>query len=226
MHKRIRSNKNYSKMKTLLLILTLSSLLFLTNCKKEKNPIVTPPTYTPSAYFPPLKTGNFWVYKMESESWTYPHEIMSTQYDTLKIDYDTIINGRTYYHFNDRSFSIGSGLYADSAGWIVKYDEGLYPLSVTLNDTISVDTSTQIVHTVYRTGNTDTSIAVVAGTFASSEVISDNYYISPPLPPTQSNPRQAFYYYAKDIGLVKSKIFFYSSFGNVYIQLHSYYIQP
>src|SRR5688572_4085394 len=180
------------------------SVLLLSNCKKEKDPPADEPAATASQYFLPLKTGNYWVYKKDSENGTYPNYTITTRYDTVKVVRDTVIGQRTYFEITGGVMQgIGNGLYADSSGWIIREGNHLFELSTAANDTVAQDTMGAILYVVYKTGNTDTAITVPAGTFPCSEMIWDIYYLYETPPAPHTNPRQLFMYFSKNIGLVK-----------------------
>jgi hypothetical protein len=207
--------------------LVIVCLMLLSNCKKDKSPVEIPEQRTASQYFPPLKTGNFWVYKVTFESGPYPNYTLTTEYDTVKVLRDTLIGGRRYFEITNGAIQgLGHGLYADSAGWIITYNEGLFPLTAIANDTVWQDTMGAILYGVYKTGNTDTTISVPVGSFACTEMIGDIYYLydSPPIPNT--NPRKTFTYFCKNVGVTKALTWAASGPGNVVSELHSYHIQP
>lgn len=209
----------------LLLILPLLFILVLSNCSKEKKNNTTPGT--PAEYFLPMKTGNFWVYRTQIENGTYPNYTVNTVYDTVKVRRDTVIGGRTYYEIIQGGLiGLGSGLYADSAGWIIHYTDGLFPLSTAANDTITQDTIGGILYLVYKTGAADTSVMVPSGNYNCTEMIGDAYYLNGPPPAPHTNPRQLFSYYSRGIGVVKSLTWYASASGNITSELHTYYIQP
>lgn len=202
-------------------------LLLLQACQKDKQTTTQSGT-SPAAYLP-LKAGNYWVYKVTIQNGAYPNYTINEVMDTLRIDGDTTINGSIYYLFKGSNYQLlgNNSLLRDSSGVLV-YSNGVrYPLSLTANDTLaSYASDGGAGYRVYSTGNTDTLINVTAGAFQSSEMVLDYYYTSGPPPVPNANPRTVLHYYAKGIGLVKSKTWYSSSPGDIISELQSYHIEP
>ena len=212
------------KAKPLLLAAPLL-ILFLSNCSKEKKDAVA--QRTASEYFMPMKTGNYWVYKRTGQGGIYPNYTETVTYDSVKVKGDTVINGRTYFEIYGGLFlGVENGLYADSSGWIIRYGNGLFPLSVVANDTVAQGSLGNSLYVVYKTGSTDTSITVPAGTFPCTEMIWDAYYLLESPPASNPNPRPVFTYFSRNVGITKSQTWYYSGSGTTTMELHSYYIQP
>lgn len=201
------------------------AMIFLSNCGKEN---VSPKPLNPNAagYFMPLKIGNFWVYKVTIENGNYPNYTYDRGYDTVRISSDTTINGNHYFEIKSKVIGVYDGFYADSAGWIVRLDNSIYPLSLTPNDTVAqYAIGSNFLNVVEHTGVADTVIQVPAGVFRCIEMIGAVYYVQDTPPAPNTNPRQSLNYYSENIGLTKCKTFFVDQPGNIIVELQSYFIQ-
>lgn len=199
-------------------------LLLLQACQKDKAN-QTPESATASEYFFPMKTGNYWVYKVTDTNTPTP----TVTYDTLRVIGDTSINGSVFYQLKTSSMQmIPNGAFVGaSAGYIVYSDGNRFPLSINVNDTLSADTTdAATLYRVYRSGNLDTTIVVPSGSYQTVETVLDAYYLQGPPPPPHTNPRPVLSYFAKNIGLVKCVTYYVSGPGNITSELQSYYIQP
>lgn len=202
-------------------------LLLLQACQKDKTN-QTPASATSVEYLP-MKIGNYWAYKVTTEQGVYPNTNVVVTHDTMRIVSDTVIDGNTYYMFNGGGSQLiyNNTLLRDSAGFIVYYGGGRYPLSLIANDTLAAYTADNgFDYRVYRSGNLDTAITVPAGGFQTVESVMDFYYLQGSPPPTVSNPRPVLGYYAKNVGLVKCVGWYASGSGNMVSELEGYYIQP
>ncbi|HLP49466.1 MAG TPA: hypothetical protein VK154_01140 [Chitinophagales bacterium] len=199
-------------------------LLLLQACQKDKaNP--TPESATASEYFFPMKTGNYWVYKITDSNYATP----TVTYDTLRVIGDTSINGTTFYQLKTSNMQMipNGSFVGESSGYIVYSDGKRFPLSLVANDTISLDSSAAPYYfRVYKSGSLDTAIAVPSGSFQAAESILNFYYLQGPPPPPNTNPRPILSYFAKNVGLVKCVTWYASGPGSIVSELESYYIQP
>lgn len=82
-------------MKKTVLLLALP-LTMIISCSKEKLDPVSSSGSSASASFIPLKVGNYWVYETY-EIDTLGNEKLTTQYDSVTVIKDTLINGQTYF---------------------------------------------------------------------------------------------------------------------------------
>jgi len=79
-------------------VIALSALiLFLVACKKEKIEDIQQ-TSTPKSYasFLPMTVGNYWIYQRFNMDGS-GNENQTTFYDSIYIEKDTLINGKTYF---------------------------------------------------------------------------------------------------------------------------------
>ena len=205
-----------------LMLLPLLALLCLQACKKDEPAEEQPEAAKPSDYFFPMKVGNYWVYEsINSDGTNY-------RQDTLHIDGDSILNGRTYYHFQHQLVPYvisAKGWYADSSGYILSLEGGGPGVDITVEDTLSRLTPNGF-DIIERVGNRDTAFTVTAGTFESIEVITDAYYLNEPVTGGGTNPRQAFAYHAKGVGTILNRYFFISQTTTTTTQLKSYNLEP
>jgi hypothetical protein len=207
-------------------LLIMMCLLLVVACKKKKEPatVITPPIApTPSNYFFPFKTGNYWVYQRVN----YDGSTNPVVYDTIRVTGDTVIRSITYYNLTQGGDFEGiAGFYGDSAGYVVT-PTGPFNVRTQQGDTIAKDSVGGIYYQVTRTGKTDTTISVQAGNFSCVQTIRDFYYPSNyPPPGSNTNPRETYIYYAKNIGLAYTTAFFVSSPYTITMQLVSYHISP
>jgi hypothetical protein len=214
-------------MKRIPLILLCLILLASACKKKEVNPVAT---FYATQYFFPLATGNYWVYQRVA-----PGSPQYIQTDSVRVVSDTTINGITYYQVTGGYFEgIDDSYYRDSAGYVIEYSNPgtaqmsswIYKLTNHRNDTL-LAANENIVELIKQTGNPDTTINVIAGSFSSLQVISSTYYIAPFAPPAGvSNPRLSYLYFSKDIGVIFATDFFPSSPDIITCQLISYHTAP
>ena len=204
----------------------------------RQNKYTSPAFYYPNAkshegfllYFPPLATGNFWVYQVVEPG--SPHV---TQIDTVRVASDTTINGITYYMVTGGYFAgINDSYYRDSAGCVVEYSNPgttqmsswIYKLTNHRNDTLNA-VNENILEVITQTGNPDTTINVTAGTFTALQVIKSTSYIAPYAPPAGvSSPRFSYLYFSKGAGITFATTFFSESPDIITSQLISYHIAP
>lgn len=200
-------------------------LLMLQACQKDKTNPLPPANASPAEYFFPMKTGNYWVYKITDSNTPTP----TVTYDTLRVIGDTSINGITFYQLKTSNMQMipNGSFVGDSAGYIVYSNGNRFPLSTLANDTLSADTTdAAMLYRVYRSGNLDTTIVVPSGSYQTVEAILDAYYLQGPPPPPHTNPRPVLSYFSKNIGLVKCVTYYVSGPGNITSELQNYHIQP
>lgn len=198
----------------------------LCSCHKKKEEIKTPtppPTPVvdmPDNYFYPLKTGNYWVYKRTEVMGSGPTANTTITMDTIRITYDTIINGQRNYYFTDGVWEgIYAGFYADSAGYIL--NNGFVQAFIDLkpNDTLWRDSTPNYIIQTMRSPLTDTTITVPLGTYACWQTIQEVYFVNGTGNPDVPNPRTARRFYARNVGLIKSYAFYSNTPGGITAEL-------
>jgi len=200
-----------------MLVLLYSSFLNHQSCKKDT--AVTPPVAaknnsTPSptsTSYINLQVGNYWVYNIYNVD-TAGVETFANSTDSVYIQKDTIVGGKTYYYFNHVNST--AALYQDNMpmiyNWVTDSSGFLKGIShyvlldpVHLNDTIKTDTMTYGV-ILYVLPQTFTNEVVPAGTFSGVSMNTRMRYTHPN--PFNGNPLSVNYYkYATGIGLCHSK---------------------
>lgn len=206
-------------------VIIIATGILLSACE-QNNPQLHQQIASAKDYFFPLKVGNYWVYRTEAETGVYPNYTLDTFYDTLRIVSDTLINSITYYQLTG-SLTTLANFYGDSAGYIV-YREGiLFELDTVPNAILRQDTTDAgFFYRVYRTGSIDTNITVPVGSFICIETILDAHYLVGNPPSPNANPRSAFWYYAENVGLVKSITWYAAASGKITSELVDYHLIP
>lgn len=200
--------------------------IFLYSCKEDEPELL--PGAASIEYFYPMKTGNYWVYEVITDLMGNP-VTQDTLIDTVRIVGTFTANGHTYYDF--RSHNVFAGFYADSAGYIVRYDTtgstSYVFLDTTPHATLWQDTTDMgLLYRVYRSGNGDTSVTVPAGTFTCLQTILDAHYLQSNPPAPHANPRPVYWYYAHGVGLVQENTWYLHNPGDRTKVLIDYHLEP
>lgn len=169
-------------MKNLLYCMLVFTIVLTQACKKKKEvepeaeqPTLTVPVTEPisSAEYAQLKIGNYWIYERINVD-AQGNETPTNTYDSCYISNDTVINGYTYFHFNNFSIFSQLNFLRDSANHIINsFGEIIFaandfttifatPFDVNLSPTDTVYKS------IYKMVDKDVSVTVPAGTFVTS----------------------------------------------------------
>lgn len=189
---------------------------------------------TTSSYLP-MAVGNYWVYQeylSQGDGTFVPSSILDSTY----ISKDTLINGKTFYKFDNyqiiktsaKSVSFeGSEFYSDSVKYLIdsngvilfsenNFTDILYKRS----DVIDGDTLTWITGKMEKV---DQILTVPAGTF--TDVLNLKGTVNTNLKvPNISNPRYVNKLYAKNVGKVLQSFVFVHSGGTIERRLVRYKI--
>jgi len=209
-------------MKRIIVIAILALVIFY-SCKKDTT--IAPPTKTnppASVSYISLKVGNYWIYEMCTDDSTGT-ETSLNKTDSLYIQRDTVIGGKTYYYFQisdpntlSASLPLQNQWVTDSSGFLKYYGQKYVAMDyVHLNDTITRDTMTWgvVINTCPVAFTND---VVPAGTFSG---VSMNLRLRYLHPTPHSSPYVAGYSrYSQGIGLVHHRTSFASDprYGNTW----------
>jgi hypothetical protein len=128
----------------------ITIILLIYSCKKDTTIISSKApghNSTSSVSYLPLTVGNYWVYQMFSLD-TGGVETAMNKVDSVYIQKDSIIGGKTYYYFcqSDSAFTAAlfplRGLIADSSGFLKYYGGEILLDPIHINDTLKIDTTT------------------------------------------------------------------------------------
>jgi hypothetical protein len=217
------SSKIVKKMKALSGLLVLSVMLIFSSCKKDEE--TSPETPAPSSpvysNYSKMAVGNYWVYQRYSMD---TNEVMTpTVIDSCYVSGDTVINGKTYFVYNEPS--VGGGNHVrylrDSLHYILDlnkiifssqsfntiFDSG-YNVIDPINDTVCRYES--------KMTNMNMVVNVSAGTFTTHTFLT-NYYMYP----AYSSAGSVRYIYsrrAKNIGVVEESLPFFANSPNYEIR--------
>jgi hypothetical protein len=209
-----------------LLLLPVLAVLCLQACKKDEPKDNEPEPQAvakPADYYYSLKVGNYWVYE------TTDHTGAVIRNDTIHIDADSLVGDRRYYRLVNSlgsSFTPVPGWVADSAGYIVNiYGGNGMGIDFTVKDTLSVSAVSGF-DIIEHVTNRDTTITTPAGNFECVEIVTDFYYLNGTPPNGEPNPRRAYAYRGKGMGVIKNVYFYVSSPNTLTLQLVSYHLVP
>lgn len=207
-----------------------SLILVLTSwscCDEDDDPQDCTDCVVDVAEYTQLTVGNYWIYdivKIDENG----VDVEVTGTDSLYISGSTFINGNTYY-IQENTSSTFSGneprFLRDSADFLVNH-EGDIQFSTTIYDTVieNYEDNNSLYTIAYSMTDKDLEIDVPAGSFITSNfqgiVHFDEEAISVPV-----NDRAINSYYAKDIGLVKSNVFYATLTSQLERRLVRYYVQ-
>jgi hypothetical protein len=138
------------KMKFKPRIYFIAVVFLISSCKKDTAIISSKASghnSTTSVSYLPLAVGNYWVYQMFSLD-TGGAETAMNKIDSVYIQKDSIIGGKTYYYFCQSDSTITAelfplkGLIIDSSGFLKYYGGEIILDPVHINDTLKIDTAT------------------------------------------------------------------------------------
>lgn len=148
----------------LLLSTAIAGLIVLSSCKKDKNDPVPQPNPVPD--YAVLKVGSYWVYDTYYSD-SNGVETLTSQRDSMFVEKDTVINGKTYYKkvvvsMVNPSISywrVEGGKLVNHLGNFLPDKEGVLGSRTELmnNDTLFTATSTLLAN--------ETPVTTAAGTF-------------------------------------------------------------
>jgi hypothetical protein len=210
-------------------IFVFGLILLLYSCKKEdKDNTTEQPAVNKSAYLP-MAAGNYWIYQWVDVD-TNGNEFQADYYDSVVISQDTIIRGKTYYKREFYTFYQNSkyptdhqsDFYLDSSGYLVNIWGWILFSENNYTDTIfqrirKVPSDTNILCWVsYKMERVSGSITVPAGTFTDLLNYRGTYKGNPPFWHNK-NPEYDNKYYAKNVGVILSTLF-YSGTSAYYVE--------
>lgn len=217
--------------------------LMLFSCRKEiaQNQDCTAPEVTYDNYLP-LKIGNYWVYEYKTIDTLGNLLTRGGYYDTITVVGKELINGRNYFK-TEHSRQVGlkpsfPSTVRSFKGKIVspkKDSTGAYLDEEYIVFSLEVDslkklscvnlgsfTNCELRVSSYNLSNAS-SITVPAGNF-NTRIIQDQYLFQLGWP-YWGNERKVDHNYSKDIGLVKTEMFYLSSTQTIVWELMDYHLE-
>jgi hypothetical protein len=186
----------------------LALMATLTACKKDNSqPGLqgTTPLTTLSDYVKADSIGNYWIYshnRVDSNG-----NVLATLFDSAYVSNDTITNGNSYMFVPNYVLQAMNFL-RDSSGFLVNHYGDRFLTITNLPDTIEI--TNDIFYDRYKICEVyPGTITTPAGTFNNIIKTSTFVYFKPPMD-TTFNPVVAEMYFAKDVGLIREKYFYFS----------------
>lgn len=217
------------------IVMALMPLMLIFACEKEEDESGNNQQTQSDNYFP-KKTGNYWIYDVESFDGQGNPRPGDVRKDCLVVEKDTFINGNTFKYINHYQYIRDSAgpnefmpkILRDSADCILGASGKISFAAGSIGDTISTWTETQentndTLYTMYYVMQEASPITVPAGTF---DVLDRKVFIFSKLFPSSINqPLVHHYYYAKDIGLVSFAYIYIGSGTKFRYQLTDFHLQ-
>lgn len=209
-----------------LIILTIISLLVVCGCKKdEPDDIIPVPPEESVLDYMPLAIGNFWIYEnFRCDSGEV--DCVSTSIDTSRITKDTLINGNTYFKWEQNYPLTGMTLFLRDSGdyLITSYGYILFTLkdsSQIFNERFIISgLGDTLYHFFDRLNPNSIEVPVESGVYQCMDFqqsffrVQDNFQIE----------HTGHRYYAKNVGLVKEAHSWMASLVVEKRELIGYYI--
>ena len=212
-------------------IIYLLAVLFIISaaaCKKENNTPTCDNCPDSVSDYSQLAIGNYWVYEIQTVN-EAGEDTELYGIDSVYIAGDTLINGETYF-IQKNTQSLFGGIYKqallrDSSDFIVN-NKGKILLSTSIFDKViqEIDGAEGRFHINYTMVDKDLEIEVPAGIFKTYN-FRGIIHFNEDLISVAINDRAINNYYAKDIGLIKSNIFFAHSPFSFERRLLRYHIE-
>ncbi len=205
--------------------ITLSALFFALffSCKNDDDATGGP---VQQSNYTPLTIGSYWVYDWVRED-TLGNQTMMSQVDTMTVVGDTVLNG-VEYAVLEGTFLGGpqTKFQRDSIGYLVNSNGAILfdsnnSTNLIFSDTIFAGPSPHV-FMEYRMEGVITSVDVPAGIF---QCVNYQGTIIPADPNHPHGTRITNQYYAEDIGLVRSRMFFFNSPDYIVSRLVAYHIE-
>lgn len=215
------------------LILVVSILVIFYSCKKNDN---SDNVKVITSSFLPMSVGNYWVY-LQFDIDSNGNAIQSSIIDSTIISKDTLINGKTYYRFdNFESFPMSKGAntnfvsfeyYRDSSKYLINSSGQILFSETNFADTIYRKIATIQDDTVsWTTGKmekTNINLIVPAGNFTNLLNLKGTVICNSKFTKIE-NPRYVNKYYAQEIGEILHSYIYVAGGGSVERRLLRYKI--
>lgn len=215
-------------MKNIVLLATMVAIVFFACKKDEPQNIDDTPVPEPKVSMMPLKEGNYWVYQRYSVD-TNGISTTNGQTDSLYISGKEIIHGDTFYVIKGSSAFLfppdGQNVYLrDSVGYLVDQNGSIYYSETNYTDTFSIitDSIAQITRYEYMTYK-DSMVTVPAGSYSQTGTLLTTVSFWNPNYPWEST-RDAYYSFAKNVGLIKRRAFYSAQPTYFEFQLLRYHV--
>ena len=194
------------------------------SCKKKEQ---TEEEKTTATYIPPtvlsypLDSGNYWIYDYYS---IIDDTIENyTRTDSFYVYGDTIIRDHIYYQLIGSPFTPSRHtLQRDSFGYVVDSRGTVLFSEYNFIDTLDIDTYPRMAIVYYTMAHRDSIVEVPAGTFTTIDYMGTQYSLDTNY--RWPSPRYSDYFYAKGVGAVLYRDYYYSSPNYVEQRLVRYHI--
>jgi hypothetical protein len=219
-------------MKNLVILATTLAIVFFACKKDEPQNIDDTPVPEPKVSMMPLKEGNYWVYSSCNVD-TNGVDKPPYNTDSIYISGKEVIHGDTFYTIGGSNYFLfnpdmpGQNTYIrDSSGYLVDQHGVIYYSENNYTDTLGTFTEPIMPINGYTfMAYKDSSVIVPAGTFNQTATLLTTYLF--PNPDYHWGPRRdAYYTYAKGVGLIKRRVFFASPPDYIEYRLLRYHVTP
>ncbi len=179
-----------------------------------------------AADYMPLQIGNYWIYETSSE---LPDGTILSSYDTIRIDKDTILGGKTYSILEGSKFgkNYKALLRTERQLLITAQDQILLDCQdkgSPLLDSAFIQNGDTIYTVQYNTTKwpEDNTLNLPVGSYKDIFLQTRIFSLFQPHEGINETPLTATAYYAKNVGLVRDQFFYLNSGLSVLIELREY----
>lgn len=175
----------------------------------------------------PLAVGNYWVY----EVFQVDSDGVATsqnQFDTTRITGTTVVNGNTYFMFDNYPDAYGISTEVnlrDSLGYLITPNNDKYYAEDDYTSTLAYATSTVPNYTISTKMDwKDSTHTVPTGTYTNTGTFLSTINITEPNY-NWDTQRYAYTVFAKDVGIIKRRYFFFNSPNYIELRLIDFNVQ-
>lgn len=218
-------------MNKLVVLATLIAIALFACKKDEPQNIDSTPIPEPKVSMMPLAVGNYWVYQECTVDSSNNVISTSAELDSFYISGYEVFDGDTFYALmKDNSLIIppysGATYLRDSSGYLINNTGYIYYSENNYTDTFRIDTVTFGLYKAYEyMANKNAEVTVPAGTFNQTATLLKAINFIPPDYPWGAR-RDSYYTYAKNVGIIKRRVFFTSQPDYIEFRLLRYHVNP
>lgn len=209
-----------------LIILSVGIAIAIFACKKDEDNNDGDKTI-PRVTAMPLAVGNYWVYevfRVDSDGVA----TSQNQFDTTRITGTTVVNGHTYFMFDNYPDAYGISTQVnlrDSVGYLITPNNDKYYAEADYTSTLAYATSTVPNYTISTKMDwKDHTHSVPTGTYTNTGTFLSTINITEPNYPWNTQ-RNAYTVFAKDVGIIKRRYFFFNSPDYIELRLVDFDLQ-
>ncbi|UPT68352.1 MAG: hypothetical protein M0D57_06870 [Sphingobacteriales bacterium JAD_PAG50586_3] len=202
-------------------------------CKKDNTQnIDSTPIPEPKVSMMPLKEGNYWVYQRFTVD-TNGVATTNGQTDSLYISGKEVIHGDTFYVVDGSNYFLFTpyqqqsqkAYLRDSLGYLVDETGNIYYSENNYTDTLWSQIDTSYVSRYTFMAYKDSSVTVPVGTFNQTGTLLTTAIFHNPAYPWGPR-RDSYYTYAKNVGLIKRRLFYSTPPDYIEFRLLRYSVSP